>query len=342
MTRVLSHSEVSSALDCQVKHAFRYTGALTDGTVLKPKSATVPMREGRMWGRMVAAWHQTRTLEQVVAVLNEALKDDAQMQRDAGLYIQADHDAVEEKMLALFAQYALDAEPLRLTSPELELLASIPSRTGRGNSSIYRLQTFFDGVCTDDMGRTFLVEFKLRNRLQPYELIVKDRQIRWYAWAFQQATGVAPSGVILDERLNDLPSPVKLNQDGKPSKVQSCRPDDYINAWHGLAGEPDPDVLAKLRARKWQNRTTVIFRPDEIIEAGRQLTSAGRLIHMLDVGDLFPIRNPGQMRCPGCAYREVCMTPGDRELVDALFDRDDPKRMRPTLEPPSTTERAAA
>ncbi len=59
MIRPISHSESSTALDCQSKHAFAYTGRLTGGYALKPKSVAPQLREGRAWGAAVAAWHST-------------------------------------------------------------------------------------------------------------------------------------------------------------------------------------------------------------------------------------------------------------------------------------------
>ena len=59
MKRLLSHSEISTAYDCQAKHAYSYTGALTGGDALKAKRVHVNLREGRAWGAGIAAWHYT-------------------------------------------------------------------------------------------------------------------------------------------------------------------------------------------------------------------------------------------------------------------------------------------
>jgi hypothetical protein len=55
--RDVSHTEISAAMDCQAKHAFGYTGHLTGGTTLRPRAAHARLREGRAWGRAVAALH---------------------------------------------------------------------------------------------------------------------------------------------------------------------------------------------------------------------------------------------------------------------------------------------
>jgi hypothetical protein len=44
-------------MDCQARHAFAYTGHLTGGTTLVPRAAHARLREGRAWGRAVAALH---------------------------------------------------------------------------------------------------------------------------------------------------------------------------------------------------------------------------------------------------------------------------------------------
>ena len=57
MKRDVSHTEIAAVMDCQAKHAFAYTGHLTDGTTLRPRAAHARLREGRAWGRAVAELH---------------------------------------------------------------------------------------------------------------------------------------------------------------------------------------------------------------------------------------------------------------------------------------------
>lgn len=329
MTRSLSHTELSAALDCQARHAFAYTGRLTGGQALKPRTAAPVLREGRAWGRACAAWHETGSLQHAQAALDIALSLDAAEQQRHGLYSPEEHDEMAAKLLGLLEHYAATASRLVLTRPEHELNVPIPSRTGLRASSLYRLQCFLDGVHTDPEGRDWIVEIKLRRQFQPFELIALNRQTRFYAWAWHRATGRPVAGVIVDERLNAAPAPVKLNKDGTPSKVQTCRLDDYVSAWEQLGERPDEEVAAKLAAKDWQRRHTIVFRPGELEEAGWQLVSGARLIHALDSGEFFPIRNPGPARCPGCPFRPVCADPTDRPVVDALFDRVAPKRDAP-------------
>lgn len=328
-TRLISHSEAAALLDCQVKHAFAYTGVLTDGRTLKPKTAAPVLRQGRAWGAAVAAWHANQDgepIEQGLTAIALSLELDALDQRDNGTYDATEHEQTEDHLKALLLDYAIDAEPLNLTRLEHKLHVGIPSRTGKQTSNRYRLLAFLDGVHTDEEGRDWIVEFKCRKRLSDFDMVAKARQTRWYAWAWHKKTGRRIAGVLVDERLNATPSPVKLNKDGSPSKVQSCRPDAYLKAFENRENGADLDVLQKLQSKQWQRRHVLLLTPTEIDEAGRQLASVGSLIHQLDTGSLFPVRNPSPMRCPGCAFKDVCVDPGDTDLVDALYLRRTPKR----------------
>jgi hypothetical protein len=325
--RPLSHSEVAAALDCQVRHSFAYTGVLTDGDALKPKTVAPKLRAGRAWGRAVAAWHENHGDEQhAITAMAVALSLDEAEMREHGVFDQDQFDTLNQHLCDLLADYMAHAEPIALTRPEHELHIAIPSRTGVRDSTVYELLCYLDGVHTGDDGRDWIVEFKLRGQLQPLELIAKSRQLRWYAWAWRKQTGRPVAGIISEERLDTAPAEVRLNQNGSISKVQSCRPDAYI-----AAGGSDADVLEKLESKRWQQRHPLVLTERELDEAGKQLASAGSLIHQLDTGLLYPIRNPSPMRCPGCAYRDVCVEPGDVELVDALFTRSVPKRDRREL-----------
>jgi len=327
--RPISHSEASAALDCQSRHAFAYTGTLTGGDALRPKSVAPQLREGRAWGAAVAAWHSTDgDVDRAMVALEATLSLDAADQQEAGVYDPDEHRAMHLHLQAVLSDYVAHAELIPLDRLERELLVPIPSRTGIRDSNRYRLQAFVDGVHTDADGRDWIVEFKLRKKLTKFELIAKARQTRWYAWAWRKETGREVAGIILEERLNAVPKAVALNKDGTPSKVQSCRPDSYVAAFDDLAKQPDPDVLAKLQAKEWHKRHPLVLTPTELDEAGSQLASVGSLIHQLDTGALYPVRNPSPMRCPGCAFRDICGDEGDTELADALFERRPPKRER--------------
>lgn len=331
MSRSLSHSEIASLLDCQAQHDFRYVGRLASDA-LAPKTTAPLLSRGRAWGAGVAAYHATPGvidgLEAGQAALAESLEEDAHEQRENGLYDPDQHVQTHAELGSTLTHYIATSTQLPITRLEHELDVAIPSRTGRRRSNAYRLLCRLDGVHQDTEGRWWIVEFKLRNQLWSLEQITLSRQIRWYAWAWRETTGIEPAGVIVDERLNVVPAPVKFNQDGRPSKVQSCQPDDYQAACEETDTPLDPNVYERLIAKVWQHRHRVLFRTGELDEVGWQLVSAARLVHDLESGRLFPIRNPSRMRCPGCAYREICPDPGDTALVDALFERVVAKRDR--------------
>jgi CRISPR/Cas system-associated exonuclease Cas4 (RecB family) len=330
MIRMLSYSEVAAALECPARHAFRYTGALTNGQALQPKLTAPMLRDGRAWGAGAAAYleNSLRTDGLVVGhtAIDEALKHDADEQRDAGVYDPEVHAQAAERLHAMLDHYAATTEPLELDRLEEQLVVPIPSRTGKHASSRYRLLTRFDGTHVDAEGRYWLVELKLRRQLQPLALIVLSRQIRWYAYAYETHSGVPITGVIVDERLNETPAAVRHNKNGQVSRVQSCTPDAYLAACQEVDQEPAEDVLDGLRSKNWQHRHRIMLRPAEIEEAGRELVGAARLIQELDTGRLYPLRHPGRARCPGCPFKDICGTPDDEVLIDALFDRRPPKK----------------
>jgi hypothetical protein len=326
MKRLISHSEASTLLDCQYRHAFAYTGQLTDGEALKSKTTAPILREGRAWGAAAAAFHSHDpdvALEHAKAAMEIRLSLDAADQQAMGTYDAAEHTELAERLLAILDDYAAHTEQLQITRLEDKLEVAIPSRTGKRPSNRYWFEGYVDGVHTDSDGRDWIVEFKLRKRLSDFEMIAKARQTRWYAWAWRQITGRPVAGVIVDERLNAVPSPLKLNQDDTPSRVQSCRPDVY--AASPLAAF---DVLAKLEAKDWEKRHPLLLTERELDEAGLQLASVGFLVQQFDSGQLYPVRNPSPMRCPGCPFKEICVDAGDTELVDALYERRPPKRER--------------
>lgn len=337
MTRLISHTETRQLAICEAGWDFRYGGTLA-GNALKPLGATPRMREGRAWGRAVAAWHgadgtpSDAGLAAVVA-LERALEEDAAEQKDDGVYDADAHLIMRARLQMILDHYMVTSTPLPITSPEHEIVVPIPSRSGRRASSKYRLQCFFDGIHTDDQGRTWIVEFKLRSTLSSLEQLALDRQGRRYAWAWRQHTGRDVAGVIYDERLNEAPKPPKILASGKVSadKRQITTPYLYRQACANAGTDPDPDTLAAFAQRKWQQRERIIFRSGELDETGQELVALAHRIGDLDRGRL-PIRTPHPAHCRGCSFRDICPTPLDRDLVDALFERVPAKRDRELLE----------
>ena len=336
MTRTLSHSEVQTASTCEAKHAFSYTGHLTDGDTLKPKTTAPQLRDGRAWGRGVAAYHENclRVDGDVLghAEIERSLREDAQEQREAGVYDGEAHHDAQVLLHGLLDHHIATTEPLPITRPEHELNVSIPSRNGGRASTVYRFQAFLDGLHEDADGCLWVVEYKLRGRLTPLQQLYRDRQIRRYAWAAGQALDIDPVGVITDERLKEAPKPPRVLKSGKPShaKDQLCTAEDYAQMCRDLGEEPDTVTFDALNARQWQQRELIRFHPGELEEVGRELVSAAQLIRDLDSGKRVPIRNASNQNCNGCQFREICAQPSDF-LIDMSFSRTVPKRLRPEL-----------
>lgn len=187
---------------------------------------------------------------------------------------------------------------------------------------------YFDGLSRDEHGRLWLVEFKLRGKLTTYGAAVLGRQLRWYAWAYRERTGEEIAGAILDERLRELPKPVKINKDGTPSKRQSCTPQEYTDACERAGVTPDYEVLGKLAAKQWSVRHEIVFMPGELDEVARQMRTVATMVDALDHGRMYPVRNPSGARCNGCAFLDICGAPHDAQLIDTLFRRVPPKWTR--------------
>lgn len=374
MIRAISYTEGSTLLTCQAQWDFNY-GAYLAGDCLKPKAVPVRLQEGSAWGAGVAAFHAAEVdkLEAGILALTESLDAEAKKLEAKGFYDADAHRQMKSKLCALLEQYAgEEAErpvPLAgLRDLEQELLVPLPSRSGKGDSSIYRLQVFFDGVIVDEDGRIWLVEFKLREKLTALELITNSRQIRYYAWAWERENGKPVAGVIVDERLNEQPKPARwvkpskkdegivvdpdqaeelgapysdkereiyIGDEGKlarrtvsHAKEQVTTAESYLAACQRAGVEPKPETLEAISGRRWSQRERVFLTEREIEESGRELVSLGRQVAAVDSGQVFPVRNVKPQNCNGCRFREICNDPHDRDLVDGLFDRRPAKRDR--------------
>lgn len=335
MKRTVSYSEVSTVLDCQAKHDFGYVGQLA-GSALERREPHIRLREGRAWGRAVAALHgcplrfgaQAR-YALALPHLNAALAEDAEVLKAAGVFNADEHDDLALYLAAVLWHYAYTSEPLALAYPELELLLPIPSRSSSRASSRYEFHAYLDGLARHD-GYLWIVEYKLRGRLTGAAQVALGRQYRFYAWAAERTLGEEIAGVIVDERLNELPKPPRMLKSGLPShaKDQHCTREEYEAACLMADVTPHPETLEALSSRKWQDRQRVLFSRSEMAEVELELQSASRLISLLDSGVLYPLRNPSPMRCPGCAFRDICQYPGDTELVETQFIRVPAKRDR--------------
>lgn len=326
MIRLLSHSEMRALTTCEAQWDFRYGGALA-GDALGPKTVAPRLREGRAWGRAVAAFHAGTEIDAQMA-LNDALREDADEQRLAGVYFEDDHVQMTVRLTSILLHYMATAEPMVVTEAERHFEVPIPSRSGGRSSSRYRLMGYLDGVTVED-GRTWIVENKLRGTLSSFEQLALDRQGRRYAWAWWRETGDAPAGVIYNERLNEAPKRPRILKDGSPSrdKAQLCTAESYLQVCREAGVEPNDEAVAHFEARVWQSRQRIIFRPGELAETGAELVSLARRVSELESGRM-PIREPHPAHCRGCAFASICPNPSDDALVDALFTRLPAKRLR--------------
>jgi len=372
MIRMISFTESGNLLTCQAQWDFNYGGYLA-GDCLKPKTVPVMLQEGSAWGAGVAAFHAALEdkLDAGIIALTASLDKEAKKLEAKGFYNADEHRQMAAKLRSLLEQYAEEEEtrpvPLAgLSGLEQELVVPLPSRSGKGDSSIYRLQVFFDGVLGEEVAD--LVEFKLRGKLSPLELIVNSRQIRYYAWAYQREHGIPVRSVIVDERLNEQPKPARWvkpkkkdegivvdpdqaqelgaaysekeleiykGDEGKlarrtvsHAKDQMTTAESYLEACGKAGVEPEPETLEAIGSRRWSQRERVFLTEREIEESGTELISLGRQVAALDSGQTYPVRNVKPQNCNGCRFREICNDPHDKELVDSLFDRRPPKRNR--------------
>lgn len=345
--RLISHTEITTAMTCWAKHAFAYTGHLTDGSTLKQKELAPILGDGRAWGAAVAAWHRASggmfPLWEAHEALRASLKADEAEMADRGFPVDVGRRVEAENRLgAMLDHYSVTAEPLpNLTRLEGEIVVPLPSRSGSGRSSTrYRFQCFLDGYTAQD-GQQWIVEFKLRGRLTEPALLERQRQPPWYAWSLGRVQGGhRPTGVIVDERLNAVPNEPKINKNGKPShdKAQVITSQSYVEACLERDEQPKMEVVASLDQRAWQQRFPLMLSQAELDTAGLELVSAAQLIRDLDSGQLTPIRNATRSNCQSCRYSQICANPQDHLLVDSLFERTVPKRLRePAPQPERTT-----
>jgi hypothetical protein len=341
--RLLSHTEIETAQSCWARHAFAYTGHLTDGQTLKSRRIPRRLSEGRAWGAAAAVWHSRgdTLLASVEAVeaLRASLDADELEMYERGVSLTPEERLGSENLLVeVFEHYADSVPSLSdLTRLEHEIRVAIPSRTGRRSSTHYGFQCFLDGWWVDPDGRPWLVEFKWRSRLTALELLEKSRQLRWYAWALRADRGIDPVGVIVDEVLCTPPQPARLVRSRRKaeglegmtvshSADQLTLPESYLDACAHFGVEPVADTLEALAQRRWSQRVAILFRPSELEEAGQELVSAAKLIRDLDSGALYPMRHALPMLCNGCRFKPICSAPEDHLYVDTLFERRVPKR----------------
>jgi hypothetical protein len=348
--RLLSYSEISLALKCFAAWDFQYGGRLA-GSTLKQKSVAPLLGDGSAWGAAVAAWHAGMERDPLTAswTAHEALRasydHDAEWMKETGFPVSvvARHES-EHRLGQLLEHYMATTDPMPgLHALEREVVVGVPSRSGKRASTVYRFLAKIDGAVQDpvvngmQLRGWWIVEFKLRGRLTDLPLLERQRQTRWYAWALQasfergESGAILPVGVIVDERLNEVPKPAVLTEKGQKvshKKDQLTTPELYIDLCLDFGVEPKDETVEHLRQRQWQQRHPLAFRPGEMADAGRELTDAAKLIRDLDHGEIRPIRNATRANCSSCRFRTICAEPEDGLFVESMFERTVPKRLR--------------
>jgi len=351
--RSLSYTEIAAALTCHARWDFAYGGRLA-GSCLRRRQIAAALSDGRAWGAAVAAWHAFQGHDGLESAYDVALAQheayqalhasylaDIREQQEAGLTVGPDYEVDKlDRLGGMLDHYMATADKLpNLTLLEGRFEVPLRSRSGRQRSTKYHLEGFIDGYTVlDENENEWIVEFKLRNSLTSRKQLDLDRQHLWYAWARSQTTGRPVIGVILEERLNDAPraaeraiqsrSAARTVYRASERKTEMTTEESYLALCEELGHEPNPEKLAALRARRWQQRVPILLRPGQLEEAGEELVSAGMLIGDLDSGRRYPIRNAQRHICSGCRFSDICANPTDELYVESLFERVPPKRER--------------
>jgi hypothetical protein len=367
--RSLSYTEITAALTCQARWDFAYGDRLA-GSALRRRAIATTLSDGRAWGAAVAAWHAYQPHDDLFSgydaamarqtahsALQAAYLSDIQDQQMSGIYVDPGVEVERVYRLhEMLEHYMATADKMpNLTLLEGRFETQIPSRGGKHRSSKYRLEGYIDGATELGDGGQWIVEFKLRASLTSRQQLDIQRQHLWYAWARQQETSRPVVGVIVDERFNEVPKPAKQVIAKRTKGGVTYRPSgdadelttegSYLELCDVLGVVPrnHETKLQALRARRWQQRVELLFRPGQLAEAGLELVSAGHLIADLERGDRYPIRNGQRHICGACRYRDICANPQDHLFVESLFERvpakrnrrDDPSPVNPAhFEPP--------
>jgi hypothetical protein len=354
--RVLSYTEVSTALTCEAQWDFKYGDKLA-GSSLNSKRLAPVLGLGRAWGAGMAAWHEIHgphqlTIEDEVLAPEVAAESAilTSLHRDMTEGGLAADDAIAghvQTLLTGLELYAAHTTPLvPFDRAEHKIVVPLPSRGGKRNSNRYRFEARVDGVNETSQG-VWLAEFKYRGRLTPVRLIARGRQPRHYAWAWREKYERDVLGIYVDETLRVPVLPPRLVKGKRKADglVPSHAKDQHTTArWyqavcaeHGV--DPDPDTFTALAQRVWTQRVPIIFRRGELDEAGRELVQAAKKVSDLDHG-APPLRNVGRSTCDFCDFDVICDNPRNALDVEQHFTREPPKRDRPQLAhnaPPADT-----
>ena len=339
--RAISFSEVTTALKCFAQWDFSYGDQLAGCSLKRRETATI-LSDGRAWGAGVATWHATGDKWQSAGALTASLHGDYEAMIGRGLSPSPEQLTDQyADLLPMLVHYEQTAARLDdFGQAEREIVVPLPRLIdGQGRSSRYRYQCFLDGFCSYS-GHPAIAEFKLRESLTDVDVIERQPQYRWYAWAYaREIDWDGPVSVIVDERLKAWPHEARIvkarsKKEGIDGRVPSRSPDQFTTAELYVAAcveygvTPSAEAAERLDARRWQQRVVLTFTPFELAEVGRELATAGHLVSELDRGKLYPVRNGSAMNCRRCRFSDVCSEPTNDFLVNSMFEKRPAKRDR--------------
>lgn len=302
--RNISFREMRALLDCTAKWDFMY-GEQLAGSSLTPKTTAALLNSGSLWDVTVKTYNKQG--------LEAALKE---------LHAVAPANTAEdqqefEKMTALIRRYAH-------TNPMMGTVSIEPYDVPV--SPILNLTIRPDDVYVPLGDGIWYVEYKLRKSLTSIEYLQRDFQTKLYVWGARKI-GHPVLGVIMDETLNEMPAEVRYNNDGRPSKTQTCSADDYRKGCISGGYVPDPMVLKKLETRKVHQRVPIYYESFDLDDIEDTINAAYSHITYLERGIIRPTRIRYPMMCRLCTFNSICEHP-EPDAVDFLYDRKPAKKDR--------------
>lgn len=279
------------------------------GSSIKPKTEAALLNSGSLWDVTVKSYNHDG-LEAALRTLHATAPADT-----------AEDQQEFEKMTALIRRYAGINPPMRTVTidPYDVSVSSILELTIRPDDLYYTGKGFGDG-------EMWYVEYKLRKSLTSVEYLQRDFQTKLYVWGARRL-GVPIVGVIMDETLNELPAEVRYNNDGRPSKTQTCSADDYRKGCISGGYVPDPLVLKKLELRKVHQRVPIYYEHFDLEDIEATINAAYAHITYLERGIIRPTRIRNPMLCRLCTFNQICEHP-EPDAVDFLYDRRPAKKDR--------------
>lgn len=309
-------SQLNSWLQCQQRHDFEYVGYYHEGNILVPRMISSTLRDGQAFGIGAAHYHEHGDLGN--AILEIGIFYSKEIEELVNLGVPVSEEDFQESMMEVMTsleRHAKLAPQIHIINPEFEMEVTFPEYRGVRITLVGHL----DGVHVDKYEHNYPVEFKLRSQINDLWMIYIMRQIRWYSVLYQHHTGTAPHGLIYDETIKGEYSPVKINNDGSVSKVQSCKLEDYLDACENINQKPDDKVIDSLKKKVLHQRHMIPLSDYELKNIANEIWSCVQQFIDFIVSKRMPVRDPNKAFCRNCAYRMICPNPEDTELAKAEF-----------------------